>query len=129
MKFSTVALGVGDLDRSLEFYLSGLGFEVESRPREDLPYLATGETRIALYPASKLADYAGVPTLEPGGVVLSLNVGSAADVDAVVARCTDHRGTGLRAPGRMDWGGYAGTVRDPDGYVWEIVCANENAHG
>ena len=27
----------------------------------------------------------------------------------------------LRAPGRMDWGGFAGSFRDPDGHVWEIA--------
>lgn len=121
MKFSTVALAVEDLDRSLAFYTQGFGFTVDSRPQEDLVYLASGETRLALYPAGKLASYAGTGATPPGGVVLSLNLGSAAEVDGTMARCLEHGGHPLRAAGPMDWGGYAATLRDPDGHVWEIV--------
>ena len=123
MKFSTVALGVEDLDRSIEFYVDGLGLAIHSRPQPDLVYLSSGETRIALYPAEELAAYAGVPVCAPGGVVLSLNVEPATVVDELIARCLDHGGSAIREAAPMDWGGYAGTVSDPDGHVWEIVCA------
>ena len=60
MRFSTVALGVADLERSIAFYTDGIGFAIASRPQPDLVYLASGETRIALHPADQLAAYAGV---------------------------------------------------------------------
>jgi uncharacterized glyoxalase superfamily protein PhnB len=123
LKFSTVALGVADPATAEGFYCDGLGFAVDSRPRPDLVYLASGETRIALYPARALAMYAGVDARPAGGVVLSVNVESAAEVDRLIGRCLDHGATEARAPGPMDWGGYAGCVQDPDGHVWEIVCA------
>ena len=123
MKFSTVALGVSDLSRSIEFYVEGLGFAIDSRPQPELVYLASGPTRIALYPAGELATYAGVPESPSGGFALSLNTDSAAEADAVIAKCLDHGGSALREAGPMDWGGHAGTVRDPDGHVWEIVWA------
>lgn len=123
MRFSTVALGVNDLDRSLEFYTAGLGFDIDSRPQENLVYLASGETRIALYPAQELAEYAGTSAARPGAVVLAINVDAAEEVDNVVRRALAMGGTSLKAPGPMDWGGHAGTVGDPDGHVWEIVWA------
>ena len=122
MKFSTVGLGVDDLERALEFYLEGLGFRVDSRPQKDLVYLASGETRIALYPATALAEYAGVAPAPAGRVILSLNVETCADVDEITDRGLDHGGNTLRPAGPMDWGGYASTLADPDGHVWEIVC-------
>lgn len=123
MRFSTVALGVADLERSERFYVEGLGFAVDSRPQTDLVYLASGETRIALYPATKLASYTGADTSPPGGIVLSLNLNSRNEVDGLVTRCLDRGGSALRAPGSMSWGGYAATLRDPDGHVWEVVFA------
>jgi predicted lactoylglutathione lyase len=123
VRFSTIALGVSDLVRALAFYTDGLGFGIDSRPQPGLIYLATGETRIALFPSEQLAEYAGVPAAPPAGVVLSMNVESAVQVDAFVERALEHGGSGLRPPAEMDWGGYAATVRDPDGHVWEIVWA------
>ena len=41
--------------------------------------------------------------------------------DETVERCLEHGGHPLRAPGPMVWGGYAATLRDPDGHVWEVV--------
>ena len=121
MRFSTVALGVADLERSIAFYTDGIGFAIASRPQPDLVYLASGETRIALYPADQLAAYAGVEAAPPGGVVLSLNLSSAAEVDAVIARAVSSGGVELRQPGANDWGGHAGSVKDPDGHLWELV--------
>lgn len=123
MRFSTVALGVADLAVAERFCVEGLGLAVHSRPQPDLVYLASGETRIALYPSDALAEYAGIAARPAGGVVLSLNLDSAAEVDQVYARCVEYGGSALRAPGPMDWGGHAGTVQDPDGHLWEIVHA------
>ena len=123
MRFSTVALGVSDLLVAERFYVQGLGFAVDSRPQADLVYLASGETRIALYPADRLAEYVGAKTRAPGGVVLSLNLSSEAEVDSSMQHALAHGGTGLREPGTMDWGGYAATLKDPDGHMWELVCA------
>lgn len=126
MIFSTVGLGVTDPARALTFYTQGLGFEVQCRPLEGLVYLATGPTRLALYPVDQLARYAGA-ALQPGsGVVLGLNLDTHELVDLVFARACAQGGTGLRPPAVMDWGGYAGTVADPDAHVWEIACSGQS---
>lgn len=126
MRFSTVALGVADPAASELFYVEGLGFSVDSRPLPGLVYLASGTTRIALYPADRLAEYAGVPARPPGGVVLALNFDSAAEVDRRFAQACARGAVSLRAPGRRDWGGWAATVLDPDGHVFELVFAPDD---
>jgi len=56
-----------------------------------------------------------------GGVTFASNVGSPAEVDAVVERA---RGAGARIarePGETFWGGYSGVFVDPDGHPWEVA--------
>lgn len=56
-----------------------------------------------------------------GGVTFAHNVGSPAEVDAVVERA---RGAGARIarePGETFWGGYSGVFHDPDGHPWEVA--------
>ena len=124
--FTTVGLGVEDLALSERFYVKGLGFVVDSRPTDNLVYLATGQTRIALYPADQLASYAGVERRPAGGIVLALNVSSAAEVTEVLDRAFQNGGTAVREPSKMTWGGFAGTLHDPDGHVWEIVWSDRD---
>ena len=124
--FTTVGLGVEDLARSETFYVTGLGFAVDSRPTDDLIYLATGQTRIALYPADQLASYAGVERRPAGGVVLAMNVSSAAEVSRILERARLNGGSVVREPAQMPWGGVAGTLLDPDGHLWEIAWSQRD---
>jgi len=126
VKFSTVALGVADPAASERFYVEGLGLPVDSRPLPGLVYLASGATRIALYPAERLAEYAAVEARPAGGTVLALNFDSAEAVDRCFARACAVGGTPLREARRMDWGGWAATLRDPDGHVFELVFAPDD---
>jgi predicted lactoylglutathione lyase len=124
--FTTVGLGVEDLARSETFYVTGLGFAVDSRPTDDLIYLATGQTRIALYPADQLASYAGIERRRAGGFVLAMNVSSAAEVSRTLDRATLNGGTVIRKPAKMQWGGFACTLVDPDGHLWEIAWSERS---
>lgn len=126
MRLSTVALGVRDLAAAEHFYVQGLGWTVDSRPQPDLVYLATGTTRVALYPLDALARYAGA-TLQPGaGSLLGLNVDSREDVETLCARAAAHGGRVVRAPQRLEWGGFAGVVADRDGHLLEIVWSPQS---
>lgn len=55
------------------------------------------------------------------GVELAHNVGSRAEVDAVLAQAVAAGGELRRAAVMMDWGGYSGAFADPEGYVWEVA--------
>ena len=124
--FTTVGLGVEDLARSETFYVTGLGFAVDSKPTDDLIYLATGQTRIALYPADQLASYAGIERRRAGGIVLAMNVSSAAEVSRTLDRAVLNGGSVVREPARMKWGGFACTLLDPDGHLWEIAWSQRD---
>ena len=52
---------------------------------------------------------------------LGHNVGSRAEVDAVMARAAAAGATGVRPAHETFWGGYAGYFQDPEGHLWEVV--------
>ena len=56
-----------------------------------------------------------------GGMALAQNVGSPAEVDAVLAEAAGAGGTVPRPGGPTDWGGYNGVFADPDGHRWEVA--------
>jgi catechol 2,3-dioxygenase-like lactoylglutathione lyase family enzyme len=126
VRFSTVALGVADPADAERFCVEGLGLSVDARPLPDLVYLASGPTRIALYPARELAEYAGTALRPAGGVLLALNLDSSTEVDARFERALARGATPLRRPQRTDWGGYVATLADPDGHVWELVWSERD---
>jgi uncharacterized protein len=79
--------------------------------------------RLAVWPRDSLAHDAGLPVGSPSPTEFSLghNVGSRAEVDAVMA---DARAAGARIvkPAHETfWGGYAGYFQDPDQHLWEVV--------
>jgi uncharacterized glyoxalase superfamily protein PhnB len=56
-----------------------------------------------------------------GGVTFANNVGSPAEVDAVVERARAAGARIAREPGETFWGGYSGVFVDPDGHPWEVA--------
>jgi uncharacterized glyoxalase superfamily protein PhnB len=56
-----------------------------------------------------------------GGVTLAHNVGSPAEVDAVLAEARTAGARISREPGEASWGGYSGAFVDPDGHPWEVA--------
>lgn len=122
LRISVITLGVEDLDRARRFYEEGLRAPVRTS-RSGVVYLELPGVRVALYPRPELAQYLGFPEEEPlsVGTVLSWNLPSEEDVAAVMARAALAGAEILRAPEQMAWGGFAGSFRDLDGHVWEIV--------
>ena len=56
-----------------------------------------------------------------GGVTLAYNVGSPAEVDALLAAARA-AGATIGRPGAVTfWGGYSGIFIDPDGHPWEVA--------
>jgi uncharacterized glyoxalase superfamily protein PhnB len=49
------------------------------------------------------------------------NVGSPAEVDAVMAQAAGAGASILKPAQATFYGGYAGYFQDPDGHVWEVV--------
>ncbi|WP_342643196.1 VOC family protein [Rhodoligotrophos ferricapiens] len=126
---SVITLGVDDLEASVKFYRDGLGLSTQGIIGQEFDHGAVAffdlqhGLKLALFARTNIAHDAGI---EPGGrsateFTLGHNVGSEAEVDAVMTQAI---GAGARLVKRAQktfWGGYAGYFQDPDGHLWEVV--------
>ncbi|MDN3482935.1 VOC family protein [Arthrobacter sp. APC 3897] len=122
---SVITAGVRDLEVTYAFYTSRLGWEaVQHVPEEVIFYQVGPGLLLAFFRRDHLAAEAGpMGDAASAPVTLGHNVGSAAEVDAVLSDAAAAGGL-ITAPGtQMSWGGYSGYFTDPDGYRWE-VCHN-----
>ena len=77
---------------------------------------------VALWHRDELASDSGVTDSGGwGGVTLAHNVGSPAEVDAVLAEAKEAGATIAREGAETVWGGYSGVFLDPDGHPWEVA--------
>ena len=119
-RVSLVTLGVSDFDRARTFY-EQLGWTGQS-PDGEVMFFQAGGMILALWDRRKLAEDSMVSDAGGwGGVTLAHNVGSPAEVDAVLAAAADAGGTIGRAGATTFWGGYSGVFMDPDGHPWEVA--------
>lgn len=116
-----ITLGVTDLGRSREFY-EALGWSTGADPGDDVVFFQAGDMVLALWDRARLASDSAVENSPGwGGVTLALNLGSPAEVDAVVEEARAAGAEIGREPGETFWGGYSGLFIDPDGHPWEIA--------
>jgi uncharacterized protein len=120
-RLSLVTLGVGDLARARAFY-EALGWKTRAEPEDDVVFFQSGGMIVALWGRDQLAEDSGVEDSGGwGGVTLAHNVGSPAEVDAVI---DEARRAGAQIPregAETFWGGYSGVFVDPDGHPWEVA--------
>lgn len=128
-RLTVLTLGVDDLERAVAFYREGLGFPTEGIVGKEFEHGAVAffdlesGLKLALWPRASLAHDTGLSLNERSATEMSLghNVGSRAEVDAVMADATRAGAAILKAAGETSWGGYSGYFQDPDGHVWEVV--------
>jgi predicted lactoylglutathione lyase len=126
-RFTAITLGVANMRTAIDFY-EKLGFERKFKATgDDVAFFATGGSVLALYPWHKLAADADVPDVpRPAayrGVTLAWNCNSREEVNEALAQVIACGGRALKSAHATDYGGYAGFFADPDGHVWEVVCA------
>ena len=120
-RVSLVTLGVRDLARARAFY-EALGWTTGAEPGDDVAFFQAGDMVVALWDRSRLAEDSAVEDGGGwGGVTLALNLGSPAEVDAVVEEARAAGATIGREPGETFWGGYSAIFVDPEGHPWEIA--------
>ncbi|PPK92280.1 hypothetical protein CLV92_11526 [Kineococcus xinjiangensis] len=124
-RISFITLGARDLPRLRAFY-AAWGWEELPGGEEDFAQYQAGGVRMALYPVELLGGEAapGQAPPPPGGwngITLAVNVGTAADVDAVHRAALAAGAVLISAPVRREWGGRSGYVADPEGNRWEIA--------
>ena len=120
-RMSLVTLGVRDLGRSRRFY-EALGWTCGAQTGHDVAFFQAGGSVLALWDRGQLAHDSGVEDGGGwGGVTLAHNVGSPAEVDAVIDQA-GAAGARIARPGAATfWGGYSGVFVDPDGHPWEVA--------
>ena len=118
---SLVTLGVADYERARSFY-EALGWKTAVEIQETAFFEANGVV-VVLWSREKLAADTGVA--DDGAswsrITLAHNVGSRADVDAVIEQARANGATISREPAETFYGGYAGVFRDLDGHAWEVA--------
>ncbi|MGH2973284.1 MAG: VOC family protein [Solirubrobacterales bacterium] len=120
-RVSLVTLGVEDLERSRRFY-EALGWTTNADPGDDVVFFQAGEMVVALWSRERLAADSCVEDSSGwGGMTLALNLGSPAEVDAVIEEARSAGARIGREPAETFWGGYSSVFIDPDGHPWEIA--------
>jgi predicted lactoylglutathione lyase len=119
-RVSLITLGVADVGTAKTFY-ERLGWHV-GLDVEETVFFQIGSSVLALWGRDKLAQYGGVTDGGSwGGVALSHNVGSPAEVDRVIEQARAAGARIGREPAATVYGGYAGVFIDPDGHPWEVA--------
>jgi catechol 2,3-dioxygenase-like lactoylglutathione lyase family enzyme len=120
-RISLVTLGTRNIGRAREFYRR-LGWRAVTDEHDDVAFYQAGGMVFAVWDRASLADDSGVEDGGGwGGVTLAHNVGSPAEVDAVIAEARSAGATIAREPATTFWGGYSGVFVDPDGHPWEVA--------
>ena len=128
-RITLITLGVDDLERSLRFYRDGLGLATEGIIGKEFEYGAVAffelqaGLKLALWPRASIARDTGLARTPPSPTDLTIahNVGSRAEVDAVMAQAKKAGATMVKPAHDTFYGGYAGYFQDPDGHVWEVA--------
>jgi hypothetical protein len=128
-RITLITLGVDDLERSLAFYRDGLGLATEGITGTEFEHGAVvffdlaGGCKLALWPRASLAHDTGL-AIGPAGainVAIAHNVGSKAEVDAVLEEARRAGGVIIKPAQPTFYGGYAGYFQDPDRHLWEVA--------
>ena len=128
-RLTVLTLGVDDLERAVAFYHEGLGFPTQGIVGREFAHGAVAfldlqpGLRLALWPRASIAHDTGIAASPPAPTELTLghNVGSRAEVDAVMEQARRAGARIVKPAGETFWGGYAGYFQDPDEHLWEVV--------
>lgn len=112
-RITVITLGVDELEASLRFYRDGLGFPSEGIVGKEFTHGAVvfidlqPGLQLALWPRASIAHDTGLAA-SVANMTLGHNVGSKAEVDAVMAKANSAGAAIVRPAHETFWGGYAG---------------------
>lgn len=118
-----ISLGVRSVEASRSFYVGGLGWPVHREVRGEVLFIQANHGLVlTLWDTGQMqAEAATDPPTGGPSITLSHNVGSAAEVDRVMAEAGSAGAAIIAVPKTQSWGGYTGYFADPDGYRWEVA--------
>jgi catechol 2,3-dioxygenase-like lactoylglutathione lyase family enzyme len=128
-RITLITLGVDDLDKAVAFYRDGLGWPTQGIVGREFEHGAVAffdlqsGLKLALWSRDDLAHDTQLTKTPRSATEVSLghNVGSQADVDAVMAQAKRAGARIVKPAATTFWGGYAGYFQDPDEHVWEVA--------
>ena len=128
-RITVITIGVNDLEKSLQFYREGLGFQSEGIIGKEFEYGAVAfiqlqeSLRLALWPRESIAHDTGLSLGAASATEMTLghNVSSKSEVDEVMAQAKNAGAIITKSAQDTFWGGYSGYFQDPDGHLWEVV--------
>lgn len=128
-RVSLITLGVPDLRAARRFYVDGLGWTPTLEVPDEVVFIQVGHgLLLSLFDARSLREDAGLgedAALSDAGArpgfTLAHNVGSEAEVDAVLAAAVSAGADIVKPAARASWGGYQGYFADPAGALWEVA--------
>ncbi len=126
-KITCICLGVRSMEKSIQFYRDGLGFQTEEKGNSPaVIFFNTPGTKFELYPLDLLAE--DISKENPpkigngfGGITLAYNVEHKEDVEKVIELARSAGAKIVKEPQDVFWGGYHAYFADPDGYYWEVA--------
>lgn len=128
-RITLITLGVDDLERAVAFYRDGLGLPTRGIVGREFEHGAVAffdlqsRLKLALWSRDDLAHDTRLTKTPRSATEVSLghNVGSQAEVDAVMAQAKRAGARIVKPPATTFWGGYAGYFQDPDEHLWEVA--------
>ncbi len=126
----TISLPIADRRTSRDFYQAFLALDPFGAPADDgvpepLQFPLGDGCVLMLIPRGGFGWVVDTSAeVAPPGTVsalFSVGVGSAAEVDEVVARATAAGAAVPRSARQEEWG-YCALVADPDGHVWQVIA-------
>lgn len=128
-RITVLTLGVDNLERSLEFYRDGLGFDTEGIIGTEFEHGAVAffklqeGLQLAIWRRDDIAHDAGLQKAAPSATEITIghNVASKQEVDEVIEKARKAGAVITVAPHDTFWGGYSAYFQDPDGHLWEVV--------
>jgi uncharacterized protein len=128
-RLTVITLGVDDLQRALEFYRDGLGWQTDGIVGTEFEHGAVAffdlqhGLRFALWARADIAHDTDLSVERASQTELTLghNVANRAEVDATLEEAAAAGATIIKPAHDTFWGGYAGYFADLDGHLWEVV--------
>ena len=122
-KLNLITLGVHDLERSVKFFVDGLGWRKSSASVESLALFPLGGIVLALHPREELAKDAMTSPEGTGfsGITLSYNTTSEQEVIEVLDKAAKAGATIVKPAQKVYWGGFSGYFKDLDGHLFEVA--------
>ncbi|MDD3323404.1 MAG: VOC family protein [Paludibacter sp.] len=126
-KITCICLGVRNMEKAIQFYRDGLGFQTEEKDNSPkVVFFNTPGTKFELFPLDLLAEDINkkVPPKISGGfggITLAYNVEHKEDVEKIIEVARNAGAKIVKEPQEAFWGGYHAYFSDLDGYYWEVA--------